>query len=52
MGDDEGLLVLVPPGRPWFPTRDAVARPGEVHVQLAGVRPGSVAVGPLATVTA
>ena len=51
VGDDEGLLVLVRDGRTWFPTRDAVAAPVEVHVQIDGVPAGSITVDGVATVT-
>ncbi|ABS04159.1 Glyoxalase/bleomycin resistance protein/dioxygenase [Kineococcus radiotolerans SRS30216 = ATCC BAA-149] len=51
VGDDEGLLVLVRTGRTWFPTRDAVAGPEEVHVRISGTPAGSIDVNGLATVT-
>lgn len=38
VGDDEGLLVLVEPGRTWFPTRSRCAQPGGVEVSLSGTR--------------
>jgi catechol-2,3-dioxygenase len=34
VGDVDGLLVLVTPGRPWFPTRDRVPRTAPVVVDL------------------
>jgi catechol 2,3-dioxygenase-like lactoylglutathione lyase family enzyme len=36
VGDDEGLLVLVAPERPWFPTADHRARPARLVVELSG----------------
>ncbi len=38
VGDDEGLLVLVAPDRPWFPTRDRPARATRLDVTLSGTR--------------
>jgi catechol 2,3-dioxygenase-like lactoylglutathione lyase family enzyme len=38
VGDDDGLLVLVAPGRAWFPTRDHLARPSRLVVDLSGTR--------------
>jgi catechol 2,3-dioxygenase-like lactoylglutathione lyase family enzyme len=38
VGDDEGLLVLVAPERPWFPTQDRPARPTRLDVTLSGTR--------------
>jgi hypothetical protein len=41
-GDQEGLLILVTAGRPWFPTHDALASTGSLTVSIAGVEPGVV----------
>ena len=38
VGDDDGLLVLVAPGRAWFPTQDHLARPSRLVVDLSGTR--------------
>lgn len=38
VGDDDGLLVLVEPGRTWFPTRGRCAQPAGVEVVLSGTR--------------
>lgn len=35
-GDDEGLLVLVAPGRAWFPTDDHLAAVADLEVVLSG----------------
>jgi catechol 2,3-dioxygenase-like lactoylglutathione lyase family enzyme len=51
-GDQEGLLILVTAGRPWFPTADRVARTDSIAVTLGGVRPGSVVSDAGWTVTA
>ncbi|MGI4895297.1 MAG: hypothetical protein ACRYF3_09310 [Janthinobacterium lividum] len=40
VGDDEGLLVLVAPGRTWFPTSEHRARPATVRIEVSGVQPG------------
>jgi catechol-2,3-dioxygenase len=37
LGDDEGLLLLVPPGRAWFPTTTAVSAVYPVEVELEPV---------------
>lgn len=43
MGNHDGLLILVPAGRQWFPTSDAVSSYGQLDVELAGTpRPGSI----------
>jgi catechol 2,3-dioxygenase-like lactoylglutathione lyase family enzyme len=41
-GDQNGLLILVTGGRPWFPTDDALAATGSVTVTISGVRAGSM----------
>ena len=51
-GDQDGLLILVSTGRPWFPTTDWGASTGTVHVSLAGVTPGTVTSDAGWTVTA
>ena len=38
VGDDEGLLVLVAPGRSWFPTPDHPARPAPLVLDVSGTR--------------
>jgi catechol 2,3-dioxygenase-like lactoylglutathione lyase family enzyme len=45
VGDTDGLLILVPPGRPWFPTTDRGASPGPVLVEATGSRPGDYPLG-------
>ncbi|NAZ76210.1 hypothetical protein GTQ99_12420 [Kineococcus sp. T13] len=52
VGDDEGLLVLVRPGRTWFPTHDAIAHPVQVRVRIEGVPAGSISVIGAGTVSA
>ncbi|HEU4322338.1 MAG TPA: VOC family protein [Roseiflexaceae bacterium] len=34
LGDHHGLLILVPPGRTWFPTRDHLATPLPLRVTV------------------
>jgi catechol-2,3-dioxygenase len=41
-GGQEGLLILVSEGRPWFPTTDLRASTGTVRVTLGGVPAGTV----------
>jgi catechol 2,3-dioxygenase-like lactoylglutathione lyase family enzyme len=41
-GDQEGLLILVTEGRPWFPTADTCASTGSLAVSISGVSPGVV----------
>jgi len=41
-GDQEGLLILVTEGRPWFPTGDAQAATASLQVTIGGVAAGSV----------
>lgn len=38
VGDDEAMLVLVAPDRPWFPTLDRAARPTRLDITLSGTR--------------
>jgi catechol-2,3-dioxygenase len=42
VGDQDGLLILVTEGRPWFPTTDRRAATGSVRVTLGGVSTGVV----------
>lgn len=52
VGDDEGLLVLVSPDRPWYPTVDHPARVGRLVVGLSGTRGrGEVVLNPGTLVT-
>ena len=51
-GDQDGLLILVSTGRPWFPTIDWGASTGTVQVTIAGVSPGTVTSDAGWTVTA
>ena len=51
-GDQDGLLILVSTGRPWFPTSDWGASTGTVQVSIAGVSPGTVTSDAGWTVTA
>lgn len=53
VGDDEGLLVLVAPGRPWFPTADVVSGPAPCSVRVSGTpRAGTLALHRSAVLTA
>ena len=52
VGDQDGLLILVSTGRPWFPTTDWGASTGTVQVSIAGVSPGTVSSAAGWTVTA
>jgi len=45
VGDTDGLLILVSPGRPWFPTTDRGASPGPILVEATGPRPGDYPLG-------
>jgi len=45
VGDTDGLLILVTPGRAWFPIADRVARESPIAITAAGGRPGSYALG-------
>ena len=51
-GDQDGLLILVTTGRPWFPTADRGASTGTVRVSIGGVSPGTVTSDAGWTVTA
>lgn len=42
VGDQDGLLILVTQGRPWYPTDDARAATGSVQVTVGGVDEGVV----------
>lgn len=42
VGVQDGLLILVTAGRPWFPTNDMRADTGTVKVTISGVTPGVV----------
>ncbi|WP_375385064.1 VOC family protein [uncultured Microbacterium sp.] len=46
VGDADGLLILVAPGRAWFPTADRVVRESPVAIAAVGARPGTYALGP------
>ncbi len=41
-GDQDGLLILVTEGRPWFPTDNLRAATETVHVSISGVADGRV----------
>ncbi|MDY7528064.1 MULTISPECIES: VOC family protein [unclassified Cryobacterium] len=45
VGDTDGLLILVSPGRPWFPTTDRGASSGPILVEATGPRPGEYPLG-------
>lgn len=45
VGDANGLLILVAPGRVWFPTGDRVARESPITITAIGGRPGNYALG-------
>jgi catechol 2,3-dioxygenase-like lactoylglutathione lyase family enzyme len=45
VGDAEGLLILVTPGRPWFPTANRGASPDPIVVEATGPRPGEYPLG-------
>lgn len=50
-GDLWGLLILVSPERPWFPTPDRLATPGPLRIHARTGRPGTHHLGPLADLT-
>ena len=50
VGDDDGLLILVPPDRVWFPTVDELPGTGPVTVQVAAARPGRLRLADLVVV--
>ncbi len=41
LGDDEGLLILVPPGRAWFPTKDALSDVFPLEIEWAATQEGA-----------
>lgn len=47
VGDVDGMLVLVAPGRTWFPTADRTAGKGPVFITAIGGRPGTYSLGAL-----
>lgn len=51
VGDAHGLLILVTPGRAWFPTADRVARESPIAITVAGGRPGIFALGTMGSLT-
>jgi catechol-2,3-dioxygenase len=44
-GDTDGLLVLVSPGRAWFPTTDRLAATSPIRIEATGHRPGVFSLG-------
>lgn len=51
VGDANGLLILVAPGRAWFPTGDRVARESPITITAVGGRPGTYALGPFSSLS-
>lgn len=47
VGDVNGMLILVAPGRTWFPTTDRTARENPVFITAIGGRPGTYSLGTL-----
>jgi len=47
VGDVDGMLILVAPGRTWFPTTDRSARENPVFITATGERPGTYSLGKL-----
>ena len=47
VGDVNGMLILVAPGRTWFPTTDRSARQNPVFITATGGRPGTYSLGTL-----
>ena len=47
VGDVNGMLILVAPGRTWFPTTDRTARENPVFITATGGRPGMYSLGTL-----
>ncbi|MEC5181583.1 VOC family protein [Arthrobacter sp. CG_A4] len=45
IGDADGLLIVVTPGRPWFPTTDRTAQESPVSITAVGGRPGTYRLG-------
>lgn len=47
VGDVDGMLILVAPGRTWFPTTDRSTRENPVFITATGGRPGTYSLGKL-----
>ena len=47
VGDVNGMLILVAPGRTWFPTTDRTARQNPAFITATGGRPGTYSLGAL-----
>ena len=45
VGDVDGMLILVAPGRTWFPTTDRTAGENPVFITAIGGRPGTYSLG-------
>jgi catechol 2,3-dioxygenase-like lactoylglutathione lyase family enzyme len=45
VGDTDGLLILVSPGRAWFPTTDRLATTSPISIDATGHRPGVFSLG-------
>jgi catechol 2,3-dioxygenase-like lactoylglutathione lyase family enzyme len=45
VGSVDGMLILVAPGRPWFPTADRTAETGPISITATGGQPGTYALG-------
>ncbi|MBG6192394.1 hypothetical protein IWX64_003366 [Arthrobacter sp. CAN_A212] len=45
VGDPDGLLILVSPGRAWFPTTESLATTSPITVEATGHRPGIFPLG-------
>jgi catechol 2,3-dioxygenase-like lactoylglutathione lyase family enzyme len=45
LGDTDGLLILVSPGRAWFPTTDRLATTSPITIEATGHRPGIFPLG-------
>jgi hypothetical protein len=45
VGDTDGLLILVSPGRAWFPTTDRLAATSPIRIEATGHRPGIFSLG-------
>lgn len=41
VGDTDGLLILVSPGRAWFPTKDRLAATSPITIEATGQTPGN-----------
>lgn len=46
VGDINGLVILVEPGRTWFPAEDRLSATSRVLIDAVGDRPGDFALGP------